>query len=261
MTVYNMFKDSEIVISEIEKKITIKRGVWNFSYLELDLTEEENANYIYKIFYEIQEKRVLDLKSIDKKYKDTFNQLISGKFFYPLKKNQSSSNILIITDEIEWTQKVVNNINLSPNVVMKTVNEITEKLIRNHDFKALRQNPIICDEIEANWSNYLTENNIELISIINCKINNDFCKIINHIEQRREIVYLLMDKDFSYLFGTKKIYTGCYECFYKRILAKMKFTNRYIDNYYSNKLVLNDTDKLIFNILLSQLLQNFVDFF
>lgn len=127
---------------------------------------------------------------------------------------------------------------------------------QNHE--KCRQNPIVFSNILENWKSYISENDIGLVVNVNVNISNEFCKLLNLIEQELETIYLLLDKDFGYIFSTRYQYSGCYECFYKRMLSKMTSINpnHGSSNLLVNKSEITNNDRQVLSVLFSLLVKN-----
>lgn len=212
-----MYHDTDIDINEEEKVITLTRGRWNFTSVRITL-EDENRNLL-QIFKEIQNKRFIDINQVSNRYKDNFLQLVSGNLFY--KSEVPSQKTLFISDSKDILSEALTRLSCEhkESIMVDKVHfkrsYIAEKNIKN---------PVELNEIQRTFGEYLQREEIKLVVVVLAKADDGFCRLVNKILHDNDIeqVYLIMDNSFSYLFGVKYLYTGCYSCFSQRNTAKMK---------------------------------------
>lgn len=103
-----------------------------------------------------------------------------------------------------------------------------------------RQNPIVFLISWRTGKVIFPKTDIGLVVNVNVNINNEFCKILNLVEQELETIYILLDKDFGYIFFYKISILRMLQMFlHKRMLSKMTSIN---PNHGSSNLLVNKSE-------------------
>lgn len=256
---YLFFKDTQLEIDQFNCKIVINRGLWNFSCIELNYSNDENKVEIFQLFQQIKENRFIDSDLLDEKYAESIDNLVKSSLIYPVSTNSSQGKgILLICDELDIVKPILDFYSVTGSVQILSMEHVMKVIFQDQNHETCRQNPPVFSNILENWKSYISENDIGLVVNINVNINNEFCKLLNLVEQELETIYILLDKDFGYIFSTRYQYSGCYECFYKRMLSKMISVNP--NHGFSNLLVskseITNNDRQVLSVLFSLLVKN-----
>ncbi|MDR2544794.1 MAG: hypothetical protein LBD03_04500 [Methanobrevibacter sp.] len=215
-----LYPETKIVINLNESKIIISRGYWNFIQTSIGFSnvQKKESDKLIDIFNKISLESQIEETQIEEKYKKILNQLVEEKLIYRTDKKFESKNILILSD---ITNKIKEKfIKYEDNIILYSIKEFNDKFLNNISYEEILQNPLIKKEIQENIKEFI-DSKIDIIFLISLKVNNDFFKILNHLFTKK-IVYTFFDKDFIYLFGIEKKYTGCYQCFSKNMDARLK---------------------------------------
>lgn len=256
---YLFFKDTQLSIDQFNCKIVFNRGLWNFSRIELNYSNDENKIEIFQLFQQIKGDRFIDSDLVDEKYAEAIDNLVKSGFIYPANINSSEGKgVLLICDELDIVKPILDFYSVTDSVHILSMEYVIKVIFQEQNHEACRQNPIVFSNILENWKSYISENDIGLVVNVNVNINNEFCKILNLVEQELETIYILLDKDFGYIFSTRYQYSGCYECFYKRMLSKMTSINpnHGSSNLLVNKSEITNNDRQVLSVLLSILVKN-----
>lgn len=222
------YRDTDIFINEERNNILITRGFWNFNQILFDLQEEKNKEYIVKVFEELNNEGFIDETKLNKDLLNNFNQLVKIGLLYKIEDNKmvNSNKILFISDDIDYLNDKLMEYKFTQNAMVQKTSDFAEKFFLNITFGELKQDPLKAQNIKDVLEKFLADNEIKIIVVMLNKVNHEFCSIINSIILDKQILYCLFDKDFTYMFGTKINYTGCYACFSNRMFAKMKMSRR-----------------------------------
>lgn len=215
--ILKMYHDTVIDINEEEKVITLTRGRWNFTSVRITL-EDENINLL-QIFKNTQTTRVIDINQLSNRYKENLLQLVTGNLFFI--SETPSKKALFITDSKDLLSETLSRLScVHQESIMVDKSDFKRNYIAGKNIK----NPVELNEIQVTIGEYLQREEIKLLVVVLAKVDDVFCKLINKILHDNDIeqIYLIMDNRFSYIFGVKYLYTGCYSCFSQRNTAKMK---------------------------------------
>jgi hypothetical protein len=215
-----LYNETEIFVNLEESKIIISRGYWNFIQISIGFSniQKEESDKLINIFNKFSLESQVDETQFEDKYKKILNQLVEEKLIYKSDEKFESKNILMLSDIPEIKEKFIKYKN---NIILHSINEFNDKFLNNIIYEEILQNPLLKKEIQENVEKFIINNNIDIIFVMSLKVNDTFFKILNHIFTKK-IVYMFFDKDFIYLCGIEKKYTGCYSCFSKNMDARLE---------------------------------------
>lgn len=249
-----LYNDTELYIDESQNKIIVTRGYWNFIRVNISYDNDKEKELIYRLFKDMLEGKVV-LKDV-KKYKDSIERLIQAGFIYESDyKSNDESRILLITDNEQYMVSRINKTNIKDKFEVMTTDKFTNELLGKTYIYELKQDPLKAYNIKRKMNEYLQENNLNLIVVFLSKVNDALCKTINYLIDKKEVVYSFIDNEFGYLFGVKKKYTGCYECFSNRMIAKMKIDKFNYQPILHNNSSLDEESKYTYDLMFVHVLK------
>lgn len=136
------------------------------------------------------------------------------------KKNTELCKIVLLTDISDYVKNRVKSVGLENNIDIYTTSWFAQDILNNKTFSNVKQDPLLKMNIKEKVDRFLDKK--EMIIICLSHVDDDLCQLVNYLSKDKEILYGIMDKEFAYLFGTKMKYTGCYDCFSKRVYSRMK---------------------------------------
>ena len=220
-----LYSDTDIYVDEENRTIILTRGYWNFIQVNIEYGDNKDKEKIISIFNGLLEKREINEEILENEYRENFEQLVKSGFVYKEEKNQETAKnrIVVITDIKERFSQKVKELELYESIEIEDTTDFIGEVLENRKMHEMKQDLLLKSKIKCNIEKFFEKYDMGVICL--SRVNNELCEAVNYLVYEKELIYCILDKEFGYLFGTKMKYTGCYECFSKRMYAKMK-TNR-----------------------------------
>lgn len=257
---YRLYNDTEIFLDENNQRITITRGYWNFIQVSITYGDSQDKDRIVEFFFQLGENGRLEEKELEKEYIEQFEQLVHSGFIYRDDKEgiEKIGRVLVFTDMCDYMTGRINDVGMEKHTDIRTTEWLAREILDGRTFSDVKQDPLLKMQIQQKMKDLLEGKSLLVFCLSHA--DDDLCQLVNYLCREKEILYGVIDKEFAYLFGTKMKYTGCYDCFSKRMRARMKMEPIRSTKIRRKEACIEDEYRYVADYMTTLLLKNVKEF-